>query len=117
MRMSWKVYIVAGLVMALAYLGASLVPTTEVLRGVLALPGVSALFVVLYQLLRDNAAFQRELELRRREHLFTLSVTSHMAELAFDKSVAFAEEYLRQVYGGLITLFRTGPGEEASKLA
>jgi hypothetical protein len=117
MRLSWKVYILAGVVLAISYLGASVLPTTEILRGVIALPGVGALLVVLYQLLRDHAAFERELELKRRDHLFTLSVTSHMAELAFDKSVAFSEEYLRAVYGGLLTLFATGPGDEASRLA
>ena len=105
LRLSWKVYILAGVVLAISYLGASVLPTTEILRGVIALPGVGALLVVLYQLLRDHATFERELELKTRDHLFTLSVTSHMAELAFDKSVAFSEEYLRAVYGGLLTLF------------
>lgn len=117
MRLSWKVYLLLGVVLLISYLTASSLPTTDVLRGILSLPGVLSLLAVIYQLIRDHAAFERELEIRRQDQVFTLSVTSHMAELAFDKSVAFSEEYLRKVYEGLTEIFAHGPDGQASKLS
>ncbi len=76
-------------------------------------PGVAALFMALWQLLRDRAAHERRLELGEREWLFSLSVTSHMAQVAFGKHAAFCEEYVARVNKGVGELYRDGPSKNA----
>jgi len=66
MRESWKVYVVAAIVLVVSFVAAWNLPTTEALRGIIGLPGVGALFAVLYQIVRDRAAHERALELQQR---------------------------------------------------
>jgi len=64
MRQSWKVYVVAVIVLVVSFVVVWTLPTTEILRGIVSLPGVGALFAVLYQIVRDQAAHERALELQ-----------------------------------------------------
>lgn len=57
-------------------------------------PWCGAIVTVLYQLLRDQAAHARALELQERQQLFNLGVASHMANVAFDKHIHFSEQYI-----------------------
>ncbi len=115
-RRSWKVYIVAALVFIVSFATAWTLPTTDLLRGLLGLPGVAALFAALYQIIRDEAAHARMLDLQERQHLFNLGVTSHMANVAFDRHVGFTEQYISRMQQGLTQLFQTGPPGDSLKL-
>ncbi len=116
MRKSWGVYVVATGVLVVSFLAAWTLPTTDLLRGIIGLPGVAALFAALYQILRDEAAHKRALELQESQHLFKLGVTSHMANVAFDRHVAFTEQYISRMQKGLTELFQTGPSGESLKI-
>lgn len=115
MRQSWKVYLVMVIVLVVSFAAAWTLPTTEILRGIVGLPGVAALFATLYQILRDQAAHQRAIELQERQELFNLGVASHMANVAFDRHVQFSEQYIAMMQQGLTDLFRTGPPGESLK--
>lgn len=115
MRGSWKVYTVAAGVLTLSFVTAWALPTTEILRGIISLPGVGALFAALYQIVRDQAAHERALELLEKQQLFNLGVASHMANVAFDKHVQFSEMYISRMQLGLTQLFQTGPPGESLK--
>jgi hypothetical protein len=108
MRGSYKVYTVAAVFFILSFVAASLA-TTEFYRAILSIPGVTALVAALFQLVRDQAAHERALDLQNRQQLFNLGVASHMANIAFDKHVEFAEKYISTMQRGLTDLFTTGP--------
>jgi hypothetical protein len=76
-------------------------------------PAIVALFGALFQLSRDNIAFERSARLEEAKNRFTVGVTSHMANVAFDKHVLFCEEYVGDMQRALTTLFREGPTPEA----
>lgn len=50
------------------------------------------------------------------QQLFNLGVTSHMANVAFDRHVAFSEQYISRMQKGLTELFQTGPRGESLKI-
>ena len=95
-------------------------PIGEVYRGIASLPFVGALFTALFQLFRDNATHQRNLELQQEQQIFNLGATSHMANTVFDRHVEFSQKYLAEVHQLVITLTKEGPTqialEHASKL-
>jgi len=89
----------AGLfvVFAASYALADALPAESLLRTVAGNVGVAALIGALFQLLRDHAAHEIEVWLRRDDQQFHVGVTSHMANMVFDKHVAFCEEYMAEV--------------------
>jgi hypothetical protein len=88
-------------------------PINDVYKGIASLPGVAGLAASLFQLVRDHAAHQRNLELQQEQQLFNLGATSHMANSVFDKHVEFCEKYLAEVYQTVVTLTKEGPTKEA----
>jgi hypothetical protein len=80
--------------------------------GIAAIPGVGSLIAALYQLLRDQANYEKQMALQRQQQFFNLAVTSHMANVAFDKHVEFCEKYIAEVHLTMSTLFQRGPTEE-----
>lgn len=82
-----------------------------------AAPGIAALIAAIFALIRDNAAHEREILLKqlqaqidgrpqRDEQQFQVGVTSHMANVVFDKHVVFCEEYMAKVRETVETLLR-----------
>jgi hypothetical protein len=69
-------------------------------------PGVLSLFGVIYQLVRDEAAYVKQLALQSNQQRFDLGVTSHMANVAFDKHAIFCEEYVAELHATLRILIR-----------
>ncbi|MCL2920040.1 hypothetical protein [Shewanella litorisediminis] len=92
-------------------------PINDVYKGIASLPGVAGLAAALFQLIRDHAAHQRNLEIQQGQQLFNLGATSHMANSVFDKHVEFCERYLAEVHQTVVTLTREGPTREALKHA
>jgi hypothetical protein len=89
-----------------------LLPPADFLKNLSAVPIVGSLVAALWQLLRDQAAHERQLLLQDSQNRFSLGATSHMAAVAFDKHVQFCEEYVAEVHKTLHTLFREGPTQQ-----
>jgi len=100
-------------VSVIAFLAAFFLPTTEIMKGAIATPGILGLLFILYQLMRDEAAFERNLRIQSQQQSFGLGATSHMANKVFDKHVEFCEKYLAEVNDIANKLFRVGPTKEA----
>jgi len=105
------------LVLLLVFLGSALVgvfvPTESVLREISAIPAIGALFAALFQVFRDQAAFERQMLLQQQQQAFNLGAASHMAGKAFDKHAEFCENYMAEVHLTVATLFREGPTQLA----
>lgn len=113
MKLSNKFYVITATIFIILVLIISFAPISEFAKGVLALPAAGSLFSALYQLFRDQFEHERRLELQRQQHFFNLGVTSHMANIVFDKYVEFCEGYLEEVDKTIGTLLRDGPTEKA----
>lgn len=90
-----------------------LLPHGEFVQTLAAIPIFTALSAVVVDILREQAKRQQESQLAETQQRFSLAAGSHMASTAFDKHVAFCEEYVAEVLSALRTLFREGPTQEA----
>ena len=109
---SRNVYLLLSLVF-LTSVAATFVPSMgDLTRAVTALPAVGAVLAGLFQLLRDQMAHERAWSIQAAQNSFTVGVTSHMANVAFDKHVTFSEEYVVEMFQTLTTLFREGPTDQ-----
>lgn len=113
MKHDFKTYIILTLIFILSIAGSFFIPAQEVLKGVIAAPGVVALLAALFQLMRDQAAFERQQEIQQKQFQFTIGAASHMANAAFDKHVEFCEKYMAEIQNATNTLFREGETTEA----
>ncbi|MCW8830728.1 MAG: hypothetical protein OQK32_04310 [Gammaproteobacteria bacterium] len=113
MKHDYKTYIILAGVFILSIAGSYLVPAQDVLKAVVAAPGVVALLSALFQLIRDQASFERQQEIQQKQFQFTLGAASHMANTAFDKHVEFCEKYMAEIQNATSTLFREGETPEA----
>jgi hypothetical protein len=107
------VYLGLAVVFAASVICAVLLPVEGLIRDVALVPGLGAMCAAVWQLLRDREAHNRQLDLKQREQLFSLSVTSHMAQVAFDKHAAFCQDYVARVHKGVGELYRDGPSQHA----
>ena len=80
-------------------------------------PAVGSLIYALYQILRDEAAFEKKKYLQYQQQIFNLGSTSHMANVVFDKHVEFVEHYIEEVDKAVSILLRNGPTKEAIELS
>ena len=112
-----KTYGILLAILVLSFGGAWIFPAEDVLKAVIASPGVLALLSALFQLLRDQAAHEKQLEIQNNQFKFTLGAASHMANTAFDKHVEFCEKYMAEIHACVTTLFREGDTPEALKHA
>ncbi|WP_321528323.1 hypothetical protein [Sedimenticola selenatireducens] len=108
-----KTYGILLTVFLLSLGAAWIIPAKDVLKAVVASPGVVALLSALFQLLRDQAAHEKQLEIQNNQSKFTLGAASHMANTAFDKHVEFCEKYMAEIHASVSTLFRKGNTPEA----
>lgn len=117
MKHNWKIYLAIGIVFVFSCLATVLLPISESYRTVMASPAALSLIAALFQIFRDDAAFEKEKKIKEEERHYALSVSSHMAIVAFDKHAEFSEKYLAVMRKGLMELTAKGPCEEALKLA
>lgn len=109
MNLNWKAYTVLAAVFILSIGTFFLLPDGhDVLGGVIAAPGITALLAALFQLMRDEADYEKRLEAQRREFQFTLGAASHMANAAFDKHADFCEKYMKELHNAVRTLYQKG---------
>jgi hypothetical protein len=85
----------------------------NITRGIAVVPAAVALIGATFQLLRDQLGHDRAVALQVAQMSFSIGATSHMATVAFDKHVVFAEEYVAETQRSLAALFQSGPAEEA----
>ena len=117
MKLSWKIYMVAGVVFVLSFSTATLLPISDTFKGIIAIPCVGSLLGALYQIFKDQAKFEKDQALQQKQHIFNLSVTSHMANVAFDKHVQFSEEYIQKMDECIKLLFEAGPSGQTLNIA
>lgn len=110
-------YLPLAIVFALSVLGAWLLPIDAIFKGIFATPAFLTMIGALFQLARDHAAHESKLDLQRKQQIFNLGATSHMANVTFDKHVAFCEKYMAEVDKSVSTLYREGTTKEALKHA
>ncbi|WP_285960562.1 hypothetical protein [Pseudomonas tohonis] len=67
------------------------------------------LLALLVQVLLGAAEHHKAILLQDRQNHFIVGASSHMANVAFDKHVQFAEEYVDEYHKALETLTREGP--------
>ncbi|RJQ77166.1 MAG: hypothetical protein C4519_13915 [Desulfobacteraceae bacterium] len=112
MKRKTKTYIGITIVFALSASFFYWKPDGEFIQILAAIPLVGSLVGALFQLFRDQAAFEKELHLQESQNIYSLGTSSHMANTAFDKHVQFSEEYAEESHKALFTLFREGPTKE-----
>lgn len=98
---------------AVSFFGAWLLPVNEIVKTIAGLPFVGALFVALFQLIRDHSTFVKETMKQEREHAFVVAAISHMSKVVFDKHVEFGEAYIKKLQEVLGTLFAEGPTKKS----
>lgn len=111
MKMSWKTYALLLLVFISSLLLALALPPAEIGRQLAAIPGGLSLIGALYQLVRDEAKHQQTMLLQKQKQEYDLAITSHMANVAFDKHVLFCEEYIAEMQEAMTTLTREAGSE------
>jgi len=114
---TWLTYVVLALVFLASVVTAWLLPVPDLFRGFASIPGIGALFGAVYHLWREQRLHERAVELLHRQQDFALAAASHMANVAYDKHVAFAEAYIARTNQGVDDLFGTGPSKAALKFA
>jgi hypothetical protein len=117
MSYSWPVYIILAIVFTLSLGTALVLPTVDILRWASSTPALVALIGVVLQVFRDQAQHEKALLIQREQQHFVLGVTSHMANVAFDRHVDFCEKYITQMQETLSTLFREGPTRKCLELS
>ncbi len=108
-----KTYFILLIIFILAFGTSYLVPMSEIMKGVVAAPGVLALLATLFQLVRDQAAYERQLDIQSKQFQFTLGAASHLANTTFDKHSKFCECYMSEIHNTVSTLFREAETEKA----
>ena len=117
MTYSWPVYSILAIVFAISLGTAFVLPTADILRWVSGVPALVALIGVVLQIFRDQAQHEKTLIVQRDQQHFVLGITSHMANVAFDRHVDFCEKYITQTQETLSTLFREGPTRQGFELS
>jgi hypothetical protein len=104
-----RTYLLLGGIFLISLAVSLLLPLDEMFKGIASTPAIGALFATIYQLLRDHAAYEKQKELLQKQQFFSLGITSHMAEVAFDKHVEFCEKYIAEAHETLLSFVREGP--------
>jgi hypothetical protein len=115
-HMNRKVYWALGLLFVASLILRFLPPVGgpgRIVRELSGVPALVALFGALFQLTRDTIAHERSLMAQQLQNSFSIGATSHMAIVAFDRHVAFSEDYVSAMFDILKILFREGPCQKA----
>lgn len=115
MRLSWKTYCLLAAVWAGSATMTLILRSTGLLELFVATPGALALIGALYKLLLDEAAHMKTLAVQHDQQRFALGITSHMADVAFDKHVALCEDFTRELFETLQALMNNPLDHEGAK--
>jgi hypothetical protein len=117
MKYNQQAYIVLLVVFSASFIAAYLLPFNDVFKAIFASPALLALIAALFQLMRDQATYEKQLEIQAIQQKFSLGATSHMANTAFDKHIEFCEAYMEELQSTFGNLFTKGDTEEALEYA
>lgn len=117
MKRNLKTYIFIFVIACLSFVCVIFLPIPEFGKNVMTSPLAVALIAALYKIIMDDARFQKERFLKQEDRIHALSISSHMAAVAFDKHAEFSEKYLEVMRQGLKDLWAKGPCKEAGDLA
>lgn len=106
---SKKTYAGLFIIFLASFSCAYFLPVPEIVKSFAATPATAALVAAIYQILKDQAAFERQDYLQRQQQIFNLGATSHMANIAFDKHASFCEKYMGEVHQFGTDLVAHGP--------
>ncbi len=115
MKLSWRIYAVLATVFACAALLTWLLRSNGVWQDLAATTGVLSLILAMYQLVRDEAAYVKRVGLQHDQQHFDLGITSHMADVAFDRHVALCDEFVRELFITLQCLMDDPQDYDAAK--
>lgn len=116
MNVSWPFYIAVTVICLVSFFVGKLLPT-EFLQNLTGLPMVGALAAALFQLIRDQLKHEDSVALQHDQQHFDVGITSHMANVAFDKHVEFCESYIKTLQKGLTEMWARGPSPQCLELA
>ena len=116
MRFSWPFYVAVVVIGSVSFFVGKWLPT-EFLQNLAGMPLIGALAAALFQVIRDQLHHEDALALQRDQQHFHLGVTSHMANIAFDKHVEFCERYIKALQVGLSEMWALGPSPQCIKLS
>jgi len=80
-------------------------------KGISTIPALLSLIGFLWQYVRDEVAYENNRRLQNEQNQFNLVATSHMANIVFEKQVAFCEEYVVTLDQALSCLLKAGPSK------
>jgi hypothetical protein len=115
--LSWRVYFALAAIAAISFWLTYTFNQSGLIAEPIAISAAGAVLGIIVQIFRDDAAFKKKQFLQDKNNDFILSATSHMANVAFDKHAAFAEEYVAEIHLCIASLIQTGPNKYASELA
>lgn len=113
MNYKLKTFLYSGGVFLVSLSISLFLPLHDIFKGIASTPAIAALFFVLYQILKDHIAHEKQSQLQQQQHFFNLAITSHMSEVVFDKHVEFCQKYMSEVHKTFKTLLTDGPTEKA----
>jgi len=108
MKLTWKVYASCLIALVASVVLMVLFPNSQVLYGQ---ASTLALIAALYQIFRDEAAYQKSLIVQHDQHRYELGATTHMADVVFNKHYDFCEEYHKSLVETIKHLVEKGPSE------
>jgi len=97
-RYSVGFYLGLTIVFVASLLSAWLLPLNAILQTIIGTPAAIALCGAFFQLIRDETAYRDARAILSDQQRFALSVTSHMADIAFDKHVELCEEFIKELF-------------------
>jgi hypothetical protein len=117
LKLSWKVYLLLVLVAVGSATASALLNLSEFMKSLFNLPVIGALSGMIVQIFRDQAAHERNILMQQKQQDYSLAVTSHMANVIFDKHVEFCEAYINALTNALFRLWASGPSRIALDVA
>ena len=106
-------YTILLVVASLSAAATLLLPIEGILKGIAASPGLLAMLTAVFQVLRDQAAFEKQLIIQKNQFRYSIGAASHMANTAFDKHAEFCEKYMAEIHVVLHKLFQKAETAEA----
>lgn len=115
MKLTWPIYLVLVAVFACAALLTWILRSTGIWQDLAGTTGAVSLILAMYQLVRDEAAHIKRVALQHDQQHFDLGITSHMADVAFDRHVALCDEFVGELFTTLQCLMDNPHNYEVAK--
>lgn len=112
-KFTTKMYVALIVVSVVSIFLSLFLPISEQYRGLFNISGAGGIVGIIIQIFRDHIAYERSKLIQQQQQDYSLAVTSHMANITFDKHVEFCESYINALMRGLFKLWASGPSKVA----